>query len=423
MKILIFHPFRNQNQDDFCIMSIGMITTANLLIKAGHDVIGINLPLQYSIGECSSVSFFLEKYKPDVVIISFHWYEFIGGTLQLAVEIKKYCSSMRIMVAGMSATFFANYLQETRLFEQVLVDGIDYVAIINGNEKILICERKYYEDFNNENFTNIEFLLNHTKYYKAGILGYDEMNIRNFWLCLARGCKYNCSYCGGSKKAHKLYYNRSQFCVVPWEKVIISLDELEKKQVEQISFTHDLELLPYSKELVAECICRNFNIYYESFQLPSVDFLEYIVSNGKNNCHIAITAISGNEKNRKKEGKYFTNDDLIKIISEFSDIKFDIYFTLNVYNETVSEYMETIQLAKKLKRYGQINLFCMPYFQNEIGSQRWIDSKLSMAESVQLLLGYVSISNKTEYFLKQDVNNVTKILLWNQMISESNCDV
>jgi hypothetical protein len=74
MNVMIIHPFRTIHKKDFAIISIGMILSANRLIKAGHNVIGINLPMEQSINEKKpiNISTYLATYKPDIIIISFH---------------------------------------------------------------------------------------------------------------------------------------------------------------------------------------------------------------------------------------------------------------------------------------------------------------------------------------------------------------
>lgn len=417
MKILIFHPFRTHNTPDFSIISIGMITTANQLIHEGYDVTGINLPLQYALGQSTDIEFYLKAYKPNIVLISFHWYEFLKGTIDIAVAVKEYNPNIKVFVAGMSATFLKTYMEKLPTIDVVLQDGDDYVNIIN-----LYCVRSRKININrnysaNEDFVNIKFLLNYKQYLKTDISGYKNYNIKNYWLCIARGCQYNCKYCGGSRTSHAKFYNRAEFCIRSWAQVKKDLNFLKQQHIDQVSFTHDLEMVPYRLKILEFFSKSKQRIYYESFQLPSYNFLEHIKQKTNKRCHIAITAISGNEKNRREEGKYFTNNQLVNILKSYcTDICFDVYFTLNVQGETLGEFKDTIDLSNKIKNLENLSIFCMPYFQGEIGSIRWIGSQQTVDTSVELLLDYLSDDSKTQYFLKTDGNNIKKMLLWNQML-------
>ena len=81
----------------------------------------------------------------------------------------------------------------------------------------------------------------------------------------------------------------------------------------------------------------------------------------------------------------------------------------------MDDFKDTIDVSNKIKNLENLSIFCMPYFQGEIGSIRWVSSQQTVDTSVELLLNYLSDDSKTQYFLKTDINNIKKMLLWNQM--------
>ena len=262
------------------------------------------------------------------------------------------------------------------------------------------------------------FIVNKDKYYKTNINGFNENNLKNFWLCIARGCQYNCTYCGGSKYAHKKYYGRNEFCFRSFPKVKDDIDYLIRQGVEIISLTHDIEMLPYTDMLLKYFIDRNVGLYYESFNIPGKQCIEKLYDFAKDKVTVAITAVSGNEEIRIQEGKHFQNEQLISVVNALSSrsIKCDIYFTLNNQNESITMFQKTVELACELLNYPGVNVFCIPYFQNEIGSIRWDLLKENKASAIHILNEYLTYTNKNAYFIKKDKSLYIKMLYWNLKI-------
>lgn len=421
MTILIVHPFRNIGSPDYSFMSIGMISTANTLIKMGHHVIGVNLPMECSlrINGNSDIKTYLKTYSPDMVIISFHWYEFLLGCLQIAKEVHEFNPHTLCVVAGMSATFLREYLRDTELFHYVLLDGTSIVELM---DEIGASKNLGIPCFDEENLINIAFLNNHQYYYKTDINGFSKKNKKNFWVNLARGCTFNCEYCGGSNYAHKAFYNRKKFETRSLERVIKDLAFLLDQEVENISFTHDLEMLRYSRELIDVLSLFPFDYYYESFSIPKAETLVAInrallVNN--QTCKIAITAISGNEDVRHREGKNFSNEQLVNIVKQCGDlgVECDIYFTLNCIGEDTYQFNKTVDFANELLLCGKhVDIICQPYYQEEIGSIRWIKQQKNIAEAAESLIEYLLLPSKNMYFIQQDHSLIEKVMLWNNMV-------
>ena len=70
-------------------------------------------------------------------------------------------------------------------------------------------------DLDKLDFVNLDFLKNHRLYYKYQSVEFDV--ITSHWLCLGRGCKIDCSFCGGGKNAHKIFRppDLGDFFVIP----------------------------------------------------------------------------------------------------------------------------------------------------------------------------------------------------------------
>lgn len=433
-KVLMLHPYRNERSVEFPIVSVGFVAIANALIENGFEVIGINMPLEYGINPDFSLKVLLEEEMPDKILISFQWYEFLKGTMAITKECKSYSETVPVIIGGMSATLLYKELMDKYYEIDYIVLGDAIEATLNlchlekglepqtvGNvvyrkgKDVIINERRYKDDINKLNYTDLNFLKHKEEYLLTDINGYNKHNKKNFWLCVARGCPYNCSYCGGSNKAQRKIFLDGYFVYRTFENIKKDLFYLGNK-VDTISLTHDIELLPYWRELIKFISSLQTTLYYESFQLPSSETIDYLGKFLGRRCTVAITAISGNVDIRNREGKFFTNDELINVVTQLANnnIQCDVYFTLNCLGESIGMFRRTILIAEKIYKKN-VNSFCMPYFQEEIGSIR-MDKNKTIAESMQELLNYLDTTEKTKYFYSKDTTVLLKLLMWNKSV-------
>lgn len=319
-KVLMVHPFRTEKSKYFPIISVGFIAIANSLIENGFSVVGVDIPLEYNLNEKFDFVKVLEEEKPDIVLISFHWYEFLIGTLYIAKETKAWSKDTIVIAGGMSATiFYSKLLEECKEVDYVVlgdavratveicksecqIESINNIAY-RYHEKILVNERSYKDKIDDLNYVNISFLKHYEQYYFSDINGYEQEKKRNYWLCVGRGCPYNCLYCGGSHEAHKKIFLEDKYKYRSFDKVKKDIMQL-KDCIDTVSLTHDIELLPYWRELIKFISSIGISLYFESFQLPSSNLVEYLNRYLEGRCTVGITAISGNVNVRKQEGKF-----------------------------------------------------------------------------------------------------------------------
>jgi hypothetical protein len=95
----------------------------------------------------------------------------------------------------------------------------------------------------------------------------------------------------------------------------------------------------------------NIGLYNEFFQLPQEDFIHDLAHtvDMTHSC-VAISALVGNERVRRLNGKHYSNERLFEILDTLSQHNFYIfvYFSLNLPGETNETFQETIQLAKAI---------------------------------------------------------------------------
>jgi radical SAM superfamily enzyme YgiQ (UPF0313 family) len=183
------------------------------------------------------------------------------------------------------------------------------------------------------------------------------------WICTARGCKYECSYCGGCKSAHKTLANRDGIVIRSPQAVVDEIQQLQKAGVIQASLSYDIAELgdAYWQEFFALMKSKEVNIglYNEFFQLPKPEFIHEFAhrANMRHSC-VALSPLSGSIRVRRLNGKLFNNDqifDTLELLNQHHANIF-VYFSLNLPGETEDTFAETLDLAKLIYDFYPVNL-------------------------------------------------------------------
>jgi radical SAM superfamily enzyme YgiQ (UPF0313 family) len=220
-------------------------------------------------------------------------------------------------------------------------------------------------DLDDLNFVDTGFLEHYQEYYVHEYIVTDLAKARQAmqtpnpftgrWTVTARGCKYHCSYCGGSKESHKILAGRNGIIPRSPEKVVDDLVRLSSKGVIQASLSYDIAVL-------GEDYWRAFfsglresgvkiGVYNEFFQMPEPEFIhDYVSSVDMQHSCVALSPLSGNERVRRLNGKHYSNDQLFEMLELLGRLKsyIFVYFSLNLPGETSQTFEETLELAKSI---------------------------------------------------------------------------
>jgi hypothetical protein len=175
------------------------------------------------------------------------------------------------------------------------------------------------------------------------------------WVTTARGCKYECSYCGGCKSAHKVLAARDGIVPRSPEAVVDELARLTAAGVIQASLSYDIAEMGEDYWRRFFSLLRKsgvkIGLYNECFQLPSLQFVKRFVRVADlEHSSLAFSPLSGSERVRRLNGKIFSNAELINILDylDLSNVFAQIYFSLNLPGETDETLEESIALAERL---------------------------------------------------------------------------
>ncbi len=265
-------------------------------------------------------------------------------------------------------------------------------------------------------YASIDFLQNYDKYYAHEYIVTDLVKARTAlkttpfkgrWIGTARGCKYNCSYCGGSRTAHKKLANRSGLTVRSPEVIAAEMSKLKDYGVDQVSFSWDIAEISddYWQTLFAELrrLDVKMGLYDEFFQLPDESFLEAFHAHGtpEHSC-LALNPLVGNERVRHMNGKHFTNDELFGVLDVLSRQRMYlfVYFSLNLPGETRETFEETVNLAKEIYDFypsSLLKILNVTHTIDPLSPMNVNASKFGLTSQMSTFMDYYAYGRDTGY--------------------------
>lgn len=404
--VLYIHPAKQgldfRTDTDFGrpygLIPVGLPALVNVLRQHGINVRGVSHALEIQLDHTFNLKGWLRKQaSARVVLIDLHWYEHCYGAMEVARVVKEELPHAWTVVGGLSATGFSREILESMpavdfivrgdaeapLLElvQLLLDApsLDAVtqklgAIPNlsyrAGQEVVENPLGYTAETSNLDaldYINLDFLDHHREYLVHEYIVADLSMARTAlekdpylgrWLLTARGCKYHCSYCGGSKESHKLLAGRQGIVTRSPEKVLEDLSALQTRGIHQASMTYDIAELgeDYWRTLFAGMRKEKIKIglYNEFFQLPEEAFIDDLARTADmtHSC-VAVSALAGTERVRRLNGKHYSNERLFEILDCLSRNQFYIfiYFSLNLPGETDETFKNTLQLARDIYEF------------------------------------------------------------------------
>ncbi|MBU0666277.1 MAG: cobalamin-dependent protein [Nanoarchaeota archaeon] len=385
-KILYIHPFCNPELSDFLFLPAGILGVLNNLRSKGFSVTGLNIPLEMKLDSDINFEKLIASFDFDIIILDCHWYYFLHGVQVIAESCKKINPDCFVLVGGFSANFFRYELLKNCEAIDVVLKGDQetllptiFKSLISEGRKSLkkfpnIAYRNFFgfvvdkkishfdNDINKCNYTDISFM-RHWKEYMGFYLGPKAPGVNQkfenenfFYLPTQKGCIHNCPCCGGSAFSQKILSNKKGAFIRSPEKIFADFEYLNSLGVSKIMISCDSKLNDWVrilKDLEKKKIF--IGILFEDWQLPSKEFAKQMISYAKKtDSGFLISALSGNENIRLKNGKKATNDELEEIAKIFadSDSYISFWFSPNIVGETFDSFQSAIDFAKELVSFN-----------------------------------------------------------------------
>lgn len=406
--VLYVHSVRNpitMEKPLFAIMPMGIIGILNGLRAKGINVLGINLAAEKHVDPDYDIAEALKDIEYKVLCTDLHWYVHSYGAMYLVEKSKAIHPHIPTVIGGYTSTIYPTEIMENFPAVDYAVTGdsdlpmdmlMDYLL---GRKEIAVedipnlvyrkgCEittsqKTWVEtSLDNINFIDIDFFEHSDLIRKLTVNGVTR-NFTNLWLCIARGCKFNCGYCCGSNVNMKTLFRRCNILKRSPEKVAEDFCNLHERGFMQISPSHDFEMFgqEYYHEIFSKIREKGVKpgMYLECFQLPSKDYIDEIAETfDKKQLLLVISPISGNDELRRQNGKIFTNDELYERLAYIRSkgLPILLYYTFNPVGETEVQLMDTIfqmQYLRMTLKFTKASVLYQPVVIDPLAPMRSFD--------------------------------------------------
>jgi len=390
-------PVRQKFGRPYGLIPMGVPALVNLLCDNGIPVRGVNFPMEKRLNS----SFNLRKWLRDhrearMVLIDLHWYEHSYGAINVAQVAKQVLPDAWVILGGLTSSVFAREILENLSVVDFVLRGdaerplLALAQALMGEDEpgvqpdlsgvpnltyrldgqVVETPRTYCatpEDFADFNFIDLGWLEHEDDYYvheylvidmeiaHAASQGADISKYRGRWITTARGCDFECSYCGGAKSAHKAIAGRNGIVPVPVETIVDQIKHLVEHDVIQVCFSYDLAAMgerhwkTLFRTLRKEGI--KIGLYNEFFQLPPAGFVkDFVRTADMEHSSVALNPYSGSERVRRLNGKRYNEAQLFNALDEVNlyNIPIIVYFSLNLPGEDEEAIQQSIKLAQSI---------------------------------------------------------------------------
>ncbi len=362
----------------FQVMPMGAVALANLLQEEGFAVVGLNYAMELDLDPRFDLTAWLGgRPVPMLVLLDLHWLEHSFGAIEVARACKEAYPGVPVAIGGLTASWYAREILSE--FPQVdfVIRGDAEAGLVGlashlrtgrpplgeipnlslrFDGKVAETPSTYAignQGFNCLDFVSLDFLSHREEYYWRQSSRYSQ--IRGHWLCIGRGCRHDCCWCGGGRSAHERIAGRRKLVVRAPENLLDDLKRVAELGLDQAALSHDLALpgRDYWERVLSGMRQKKMHLglWHQQFQLPSRDFLDALGKSVRvENSLLELSPISGNERVRRLNGKFFSNEQFLRALRECRARKLPlfVYFSLNLPGEDAVSFRETIALARKV---------------------------------------------------------------------------
>jgi radical SAM superfamily enzyme YgiQ (UPF0313 family) len=379
------------------LIPMGVPALVNLLRDNGIPVRGVNFPMEKRLDPKFNLRKWLQDHREArMVLIDLHWYEHSYGAINMAQVVKQVLPEAWVILGGLTSSVFADEIIHDLPMVDFVVRGdaerpllalaqallsVEVSGVLPDLSKIpnltyrregqVVENPRTYcatpEDFAAFNFIDLDWLEHEDEYYVHEYLvidmevarrareGGDIGKYRGRWITTARGCDFECSYCGGAKSAHRAIAGRNGIVPVPVGTIVEQIKHLIEHDVIQVCFSYDLAAMGerYWKTLFRAIRKEGIKIglYNEFFQLPPSGFMaDFVRTADMEHSEVALNPYSGSERVRRLNGKRYGEAELFNALDEVNlyNMPIIVYFSLNLPGEDEEAVQESIRLAQAI---------------------------------------------------------------------------
>ena len=387
----VFEKGRAPSRSLFLLSPMGLLAIADLCDREGISVKIINYPLEQILDPRFSLEDFLKDINFKVCGIALHWVLHSYGAIEIAKTVKRVRPNAKVVLGGFTATYFHEQILRYYSSIDAVIRGegevpfVEYFRRVSQEQSLESVPNLSYRTSSNQvkhnplsyvadslddfNFTNLSLIHNFDKYITKGV----KIMRMQFPLPIARGCPFNCPYCGGGSRAQTFINNRYNVLLRSPEKVVEDLHILvDNYGVETIFFGHGSYsgTLKYWKSLFKHIREEKIDLGadLEIWRLPFphdmwTDYRRTFIPE-KSAISVCPRSLSPNVQKKLRETSdptyYFPKDKILDLVQQAikNQIVLRIWFTIGFpfqsRTDLLKDYFFTLKLAMK---YGTSSKF------------------------------------------------------------------
>lgn len=377
----------------FEMYPIGFLTMANYLSRKGIRVRIVNLAYRMQEAPGFDAEKFISRLKANAFGLDLHWLAHAQGSLEVAKLIKKYHPDAPVIFGGFSASYYHRELINFNQVDYVLrgdsteiplatlmqtIKSGDYSGL--GHIPNLVYKKDGRVEANpltciSPDLEEIDF--DYSIMFDMALRYLDFKSLMPFsdWLRypittipVVRGCYMDCSGCGGSASAFRVFAERSRPAFRSPERLVAEIKNIGKYINAPVFILGDINQNgpDYVQEFFrhARSLPRDLQVFFEFFQPPRREFFDQVHKIFKNVLY-EISPDSHDPSIREKMGKpHFSNEQLIESISYALDrgaVRFDLYFMTGIAGQDRQSILDTVGFCEDIyDRLGWDSRF-MPF--------------------------------------------------------------
>jgi B12-binding domain/radical SAM domain protein len=371
--------------DEFEMYPIGLTSIAAYLESNGYNTRLSNLAYRMLANRRFDVARHLQKLDAPVFGIDLHWLPHANGALGIAELVKQVHPEAKVLMGGLSASYFHEELAKHPAVDFVLrgdsteepcrqllqalreglpLEGVENLTWKRADGSIVANPLSFVPaDLDWIDVPAYDFMTHAIFKYRslADFLPYLKwLRYPSTMLLNSRGCTYDCAICGGSRTGYEIVAGRRAPALRSPERLVEDARRIASFSRAPIFMVHDPRLggIPRARRffsLLAAAKVPN-ELVIEVFFPAGRDFFS-MVAGATRRWSLQITIESPVEELRKRNGKFpvsnaHVEETLAAALAEGCS-KLDLFFMIGLPGQDVAAARETISYCKHLvDRFG-----------------------------------------------------------------------
>jgi len=366
--------------DEFEMYPIGLTSIAAYLEANNYNTRIVNLAYRMLRNPRFNVARHLASLDAPIFGIDLHWLPHAHGALGIAELVKEVRPDAKVLIGGLSATYFHEEVIANPAVDFVLrgdsteepcrqllsalrqstpLEKVENLTFKRSDGTVVVNPLTFVpDDLDWIDVPAYDFMTHAVFKYRslADFLPYLEwLRYPSTMLLNARGCTYDCAICGGSRTGYRVGAGRSASAMRAPEKLVADAKRITTFSKAPIFMVHDPRIggIPRARkffELFAQAGIRN-ELVIEVFYPAHDDFFD-LVRNSAQSWSLQITIESPDPHVRRVNGKFPVPNEVVEETLESALAhdcqKLDLFFMIGLSGQTPEIARGTIDYCRHL---------------------------------------------------------------------------